>query len=86
VFDSDSKPFNIPLTEWTSIWWKWLHSMPGDRSPASDTRGQFCSTSQHNPHVWFLAGTFGGSAVRYSTIPYGKTVLFPVITAVFYFG
>lgn len=68
------------------MWWKWLHSIPRDKSPATDRTGSLCGTSQKNPHVWFLAGTFGDSAVRNCTIPYGKAVLFPIITSVFSFA
>lgn len=86
VFDSDSMPFNIPLPEWTSIWWKWLHSIPADTSPALDSTGQFCSKSQNFSRVWFLAGTFGDSVTRKCTIPHGRAILFPIITCIFSFA
>jgi hypothetical protein len=31
--------------------------------------------------VWFLSGTFGGSATRVSTIPSGKAILFSLMNA-----
>jgi hypothetical protein len=83
VFDPNSHPFDVPLTEWTAGWWKWLHSVPRDRSPASDPTGQLYDTSQHNPDVYFLAGTFGGSAIRKCTIGYGRAIFFPIITSIF---
>jgi len=85
LFDCHSKPFNIPIPEWTSIWWNWLHSLPTNMNPASDSTGQFCSESQNYSHVWFLAGTFGDSAIRRCTIPHGKAILFPIITCIFSF-
>ena len=85
LFDCSSKPFDIPISEWTAIWWKWLHSLPRDRNPALDSTGRFCATSQDNPNVWFLAGTFGGTAVRNVSIPYGRAILFPILTSVFSF-
>ena len=85
-FAVDSKPLNIPLPEWTSIWWRWLHSIPANRNPASDSTGQFCGKSQNYSHVWFLAGTLGDSVIRKCAIPYGKAILFPIITCIFSFA
>ena len=86
MFDSDSMPFNIPLPEWTSIWWKWLHSFPAKTSPASDSTGLFGRISQNYSCVWFLAGTLGDSVIRNCTIPQGKAILFPIITSIFSFA
>ena len=44
-----------------------------------DPNGEICNSNQNNPNVWFLAGTFGGFVNRYYTIPYGKSILFPII-------
>jgi len=85
LFHHELRPYNIEFSEWTTIWWRWLHSIPKAKSPASDHTGDLCDTSQNNPHAWFLAGTFGDSAVRNCTIPRGKAVLFPIITSVFSF-
>lgn len=89
LYEANSKPFNIPLPEWTSIWWKWLHSIPANSSPASDSTGQFCSKAQNYSHVWFLAGTLGTLghiAIRKCTIPHGKAIFFPIITSIFSFA
>jgi hypothetical protein len=86
LFDGESKPFNISISEWTSIWWKWLHSIPTNSNPALDTTGQFCSKSQNNSDVWFLAGTFGDSVIRKCTIPHGKAIFFPIISCIFSFA
>lgn len=84
-FDRHSKPFNIPVPEWTCIWWQWLHSVPKNMNPASDSTGQFCCQSQNYSDVWFLAGTLGDSVMRKCIIPYGKAILFPIITCIFSF-
>ena len=68
------------------MWWRWLHSFPKHLSPALDSTGELCSISQINSKVWFLAGTFGGSATRTCTIPHGKAILFPIITSAFSFA
>lgn len=85
LYDRRSNPFGIPISEWTCIWWKWLHSIPKDRSPAFDNTGKFSDISQDNENVWFLAGTFGGTAVRNVFIPYGRALFFPILTSVFSF-
>jgi hypothetical protein len=85
-FKYDSSPFGISFPDWTSVWWKWLHSIPKYRNPASDTTGENCNVLQEQPHVWFLAGTFGGSVVRNCKIEYGKALLFPIITSIFSFA
>lgn len=85
LFRNELNPYNTKFSEWTAIWWQWLHSIPKDRNPASDPTGKLWSTSQNNPYVWFLAGTFGDSVVRNCSIPYGKAILFPIITSVFSF-
>jgi len=77
LFPSDSTPFGTPYNEWTSKWWVWLISVPVSESPAADTTGQYCARNQAGP-VWFLAGTFQGSAVRTCEIPASKGILFPV--------
>lgn len=83
LFHHESNPYGLQFSEWTTIWWQWLHSIPKHKSPASDHTGILCGMSQNNPYVWFLAGTFGDSVVRNCSIPYGKSILFPIITSVF---
>ena len=33
--------------------------------------------------MWFLAGTFGGAAIRNCTVPGGKALFFPILNAAF---
>lgn len=86
VYPPDSKPFHVPFRGWAARWWKWLHSIPKDKSPANDNTGEFCDVSQPYPNVWLLAGTLGGSATRYCRIPNGRAILFPLITSAFSFA
>jgi len=85
MYQANSKPFNTAYSVWTARWWNWLHSFPRNKSPASDPTGQLSSLSQDDPNAWFLAGTLGGSANRACSIPYGKAILFPIITSAFSF-
>jgi hypothetical protein len=80
IYNTNSCPYGKDYEEWIALWWKWLISIPKEKSPAFDTSGERCSISQRNRHVWFLAGTFGEpSASRRCIIPNGKALLFPVI-------
>lgn len=79
IFDTNSYPYGKSYAEWITLWWKWLISIPKEKSPAFDTTGEQCNISQDNHHVWFLPGTFGGPANRKCTIPKGRALLFPVI-------
>jgi hypothetical protein len=65
---------------WSAKWWQWLLSIPKDTSPAGDSTGEKCALHQAGP-VWFLAGTFGGSAERSCTVPAGKAILLPILAA-----
>lgn len=75
-----SKHYGLTFGDWTAKWWQWLLSIPKDSNPAGDMTGKNCAQNQEGP-VWFLAGTFGGSAERACTIPAGKAVMFPVLAA-----
>lgn len=86
IYENDSKPYGIPYVKWIVFWWKWLISIARPSNPALDDIGEFCGLSQSNRHVWFLAGTFGGSVNRSCTIPYGKAILLPIINCEFSFA
>ncbi len=57
-------------------WWQWGCPESG-RSPISDKTGALAGQNQPDD-VWFLAGTFGGSAERHCTVPAGRPLFFPV--------
>ncbi len=80
IYPSDSKPYGISYGDWTGKWSQWINSIPVNENPLRDTSGVNCAQKQSGP-VWFLVGTDGGEATRKCTIPYGKSILFPVINA-----
>ena len=83
IYKPNSNPFHIPISTWTQLWWKWLHSAPRHMNPATDKTGLFWNSSQLNPNVWFLAGTLGGSAIRRCSMSDARAILFPIITSAF---
>ena len=74
----DSRPQGLTYGQWAAKWWQWAYSIPRDQSPLYDQTGERCGIKQTGP-VWFLAGTFGGSAVRQCTIPAGVSLFFPIL-------
>src|SRR6266576_1080075 len=70
--------------EWSAEWWQWLLSIPQATNPNLDTTGANCAQKQAGP-VFFLAGTFGGSAVTRNkcTVPAGKALFFPILNTLF---
>ena len=80
VYPVGSKPYGLTYGDWTAKWWKWTISLPKNINPGGDTTGKDCALKQSGP-VWFLAGTFGGAAIRTCTIPAGKAIMLPLINA-----
>ena len=78
VAPPQSNPHGMSYAEWGAAWWQWAISFPLDESPVTDTTGDLADLGQSGP-VWFLAGTFGGSAERTVTIPAGKALFFPIV-------
>jgi hypothetical protein len=63
--------------DWAAAWWTWALQFPLEQNPITDPTGAYGSAGQKGP-VWFLAGTFEGSATRSIAIPTGKRILFPL--------
>jgi len=70
--------FGATYGEWSARWWQWLLSIPAAVNPNLDATGDNCTQGQKDD-VWFLAGTFGGTATRACTIPAGKPIFLPLI-------
>jgi hypothetical protein len=81
LYPRESKPFGKSWEEWAATWCKWLLGLPKDVNPALDYTGENCSQNQHDPNVWFLAGSFGNTVPirRFCTIPKHMAILFPVL-------
>ena len=68
----------MPYSLLAAQWWQWALETPTADNPVLDITGVNCGVNQKGKY-WFLAGTFGGSAERYCTIPSGKSLFFPVV-------
>ena len=78
VMPINSNPFGMSYGNWGAAWWAWGLSIDADQNPITDPDGSFCHVGQSGP-VWFLAGNFGGDAVRTCTVPKGKAIFFPIL-------
>jgi hypothetical protein len=82
MYPSTIDPHGKTWDYWAQEWWRWLLSIPDDRSPVHDHSGRFCDVDQ--PHtkegVWFLAGTHSAKAERTCTIPEGMAIFFGAAT------
>jgi hypothetical protein len=67
-------------SEWAAKWNPWFVSIPASINPSLDTSGKFCDESQRGS-VFFLAGSGVGTVKRSCTVPCGKPLFFPLITA-----
>jgi len=85
----NSTPAGKPFRTHAANWEKWAFTQPADKSPLTDTTGQFCGQGQPGllSGVWYLAGTFDaeGDAVppvtRSCTVPANRVIIFPVVNA-----
>jgi len=71
----------MPYARLAAQWWQWALETPTAQNPVLDPTGEFCDINQ-NGKYWLLAGTFGGDAERWCTIPAGKSLFFPVVNTV----
>jgi hypothetical protein len=82
IFPPHSKPYGQSYSEWSGAWWRWAYSFPAgaDTNPVQDPTGELAGLGQSG-RVWFLAGSFGQTVTRTSTVPTGKALFFPIINS-----
>lgn len=85
VVPPHAHPLGLSLAEWSAVWWQQILAIPFERNPVFDglepdvhQGSENCAEGAHG-HVWFLAGTPGGSATRTCAIPTGTHILFPLL-------
>ena len=82
VIPTSERCANRTYAEWSAAFWQYALGQPTTSSPLADPTGANCQVGQSG-QVFFLAGTFDGSAaVRNCVVPAGKTLFFPVITII----
>ena len=68
------------IEEWT----KWVYTTSPSENAAVDYKGNNTENQRHPlDNVFFLAGTFGGTAIRQCNVTKGKNLFFPIISDVY---
>src|ERR1044071_5055625 len=73
--------------ELSAAWWQWIFSFPVTTNPNFSSGSVDCSYGQsshtRSQQIWFLAGSFGGTADRTcaTPIPRGIALFFPLLNA-----
>ena len=70
VVPIDGQVGGLTYGQWSAIWWQ--------RAFSVTTFNDCTLMNQSDEPVWFLAGTTGGPATRFCTVPAGKFIMFPV--------
>lgn len=79
---SPTAPRLRSYSSWAALWQQWAIGTPAANHPLLDTTGVNCAVNQPVPGVFFLGGTFDGSAVtRNCTVPVGTSFLIPLLNA-----
>ena len=80
IFTPESKPYGLSYEEQIKNFWKWVISLPKDKSPWNDETGANCNNGQSetNSSVFYLSGNGGGKSVRTCKVPAGKGLFIPV--------
>ena len=74
-----SHPGGLGYDQWVARWWQWALETPAAVNPILDPTGEDCEEGQVGG-VWFLGGTFDGSAVtRVCTLPRDTALFFPLV-------
>jgi hypothetical protein len=82
LYAPDTKPYGLSYADWSALWWQRIFFIPPADNPNLDTSGKDCGDGQSGP-VWYLAGTFGGSAKRTCIILSDVSVLIPILTTAY---
>jgi hypothetical protein len=80
IFTPDSKPYGLTFQEHVKNFWKWVISLPKDKSPWNDPTGANCAIGQSgtNSSVFYLGSNGGGTSYRTCKVPAGKGLFIPV--------
>jgi hypothetical protein len=85
VFSKDSSPYGMQYSKWISKWWNWHASIPPHLHPRESNYEPSKCTINQEGEVWFLAdGLAKDVEERFCKIPYGKAILVPLLTGIFW--
>lgn len=84
AFTINERPYGKTWSEWSQLWWRWIISIPKDRSPGLGHDDLESNQFQYDDNITFLAGSFDlGNFIRHDvTVPFGKALFFPLINSI----
>jgi hypothetical protein len=80
IFTPESKPYGLSYEDHIKNFWRWVISLPADKSPWHDQTGANCANVQlgTNSSVFYLSSNGGGMSNRTCKVPSGKGLFIPV--------
>jgi hypothetical protein len=80
IYSPGDKPYGLSYEQHIKNFWKWVISLPADKSPWQDQSGKNCTNGQLNTNssVFYLSGNGGGISDRTCKIPAGKGLFIPI--------
>jgi hypothetical protein len=79
LYGREESPFGNSWEKWVEFWWQWCYSFSESNSPLNDSNGHLSNNGQIHESVFFLAGTFGGTANRNCTVSKDNSIFFPIL-------
>jgi hypothetical protein len=94
IYSVDSSPYNMTYQNWVQKWWEWYVSVPKTHSPnypdyPNHITTNDCSVLQEpsNPVFYLFTPITDMASVELTcTIPKGKSILLPIVSAAADFG
>ncbi|MET0287648.1 MAG: hypothetical protein ABW352_24385 [Polyangiales bacterium] len=84
IYPPNTPPAGRPYRTLAADWWKFVLKQPVSSNPLLDTDGSKCRNGQSGG-FFFLVGALDDTPVKRTkcTIPIGKTVVFPIVNALY---
>jgi hypothetical protein len=83
AWDATPRIYGQTIGNWGHAWWQWASNFSSAANPITQNGDVDCSAGQSG-RVWFIAGTFGGSATRTCSIQPGRSIFFPLFNGLFW--
>jgi len=78
AFATDGRPY-VNYGQLSAEWWEWILEQSLTSNPNLDATGADAGNGQPRDDVFFIAGTFGGSANRAFTVPTESALFLPLL-------
>lgn len=81
LFNPEEQPFGLSYQDYVIAWWKWLISIPEERSPDRDETGERTADDQdpESPVFFLSTGSPEHKVERICEVPNNKGILIPLM-------